>query len=68
MPNETLNVKNARISSHVVLFECTVQHDGWFPPQFLVNRSHQRRRKKSKTVPSSGAHEVGLVHLRNSST
>ena len=24
-----------RATSGLVLFECTVRHDGWFPPQFF---------------------------------
>ena len=56
-------------SSGLVSFECTVWHDGWFPPQFFSNRSSgKRRRKKSKAVPSSGTREVGPVRSTNSST
>ena len=83
IPNKTFNVKNACISLHavacccmllhatsgLVLFECTVRHDGWFPPQFfrtdLLVREGER---KSKAVPSSGTCEVGPVSLTNSST
>ena len=38
-----------RATSGLVLFECTVRHDGWFPPQFfrtdLLVREGERKPK-----------------------
>ena len=76
IPNKTLNAKNACISSQAVACHLRsgfvwMHCSAWWLVSSTIfsNRSSgQRRRKKSKAVPSSGICEVGPVCLTNSST
>ena len=76
IPNKTFNVKNACISLHAIACHLRsgfvwMHCSAWrlVSSTIFSNRSSgQRRRKKSKAVPSSGTCEVGPVRLTNSST
>lgn len=74
--NKIFNAKKARISLQVVAYHLGsgfvwMHCSAWqlvSSTIFLNRYSGQRRRKKSKAVPSSGTREVGPVHSTNSST